>query len=50
LPLVGVKNDTFVSSKVEQVNSLDVDNIDINNLKSSNVGINGIKNGERTEE
>ena len=49
LPLVGVKNDTFVSSKVEPINSLDVENFDVKKLKSTNVGINGIKLGERID-
>ena len=49
LPLVGIKNDTFVSSKVEPINSLDVENFDVKNLKSTNVGINGIKLGERID-
>ena len=49
LPLVGVKNDTFISSKVEPINSLDVENFDVKKLKSTNVGINGIKLGERID-
>ena len=50
LPLVGEKKINFISDKVEPVKFVEVDNININNLKSSNVGINGIKLGEKTEE
>ena len=50
LPLVGEKTNIFISSKVEPINCINTNNIDINNLKSSNAGINGIKLGERIEE
>ena len=47
LPLVGNKNSSFISSKVEPIKNVDEENIDINNLKSSNAGVNGIKLGNR---
>ena len=48
LPLVGTKNNNnFKSSKIEAVGNLNTENIDINNLKSTSVGINGMKIGDR---
>ena len=47
LPLVGIKNKKFKSSKIESVGRLYTENIDINNLKPANIGINGIKIGDR---
>ena len=47
LPLVGIKNNKFKSSKIESVGRLNTENIDINNLKPANIGINGIKIGDR---
>ena len=47
LPLVGMKNNEFKSSKVGVVGKLNTENIDVNNIKSSNVGVNGIKIGDR---
>ena len=42
LPLVGIKNNNFVSSKIEPIKNME--NIDINNIKSSsNFDINGFK-------
>ena len=46
LPLVGIKNNNFISSKIEPIKS--TENIDINNIKSSsNFDINGIKLGKK---
>ena len=47
LPMVGIKNSNFQSSKIDVAGKLDVDNIDVNNMKSANVGVNGVKLGER---
>ena len=47
LPLVGNKNDNFVSSKVDKAGNFDANNINIDNLQSANVGINGQKIGDR---
>ena len=45
LPLVGVKNSNFVSSKVEPIKN--TENININNIKSPNSSVNGIKFGKK---
>ena len=50
LPLVGQKKNDFEISKSEKVGKFDIKNIDINNLKSTYVGINGIKFGDRINE
>ena len=47
LPSVGVKNDNFVSSRVDEGKNSNEINLDIVNMKSTNVGINGQKTGER---
>ena len=47
LPLVGLKNNNFKTSKIGTVGNLNTENIDINNLKSASVGVNGIKIGDR---
>ena len=47
LPMVGIKNNNFKSSKIEVGGKLDVNNIDVDNLKTANVGVNGMKLGER---
>ena len=48
LPLVSMKNNEFKkSSKIGVVGQLNTENIDINNIKSTNVGVNGIKIGDR---
>ena len=47
LPKVGNKNDIFKASKIDVGGRLDIENIDISNKKSTNVGVNGIKIGER---
>ena len=47
LPSVGVKYNSFKTSKVGAVGNLNTENIDINNLKSANVGVNGVKIGDR---
>ena len=47
LPSVGVKNDNFVSSRVDEGKNSNEINLDIINMKSTNVGINGQKTGER---
>ena len=47
LPLVGIKNNSFKTSKDGTAGNLNTENIDINNLKAANVGVNGIKIGDR---
>ena len=49
LPAVGIKNENFVASKVDEGGNLNEINFDIVNMKSSYAGINGQKNGERIE-
>ena len=49
LPTVSVKNENFVSSKVDEGENLKEINVNIDNLKSANVGINGQKLGERVD-
>ena len=49
LPSVGIQNNNFVSSKVDEGGNLNEINIDMDNLKTANVGINGQKNGIRTD-
>ena len=49
LPTVSVKNENFVSSKVDEGEKLNEINVNTDNLKSANVGINGQKMGERTD-
>ena len=47
LPLVGTKNIKFEKSKTEAVGDFDAANIKFNNLRSTNVGVNGNKIGDR---
>ena len=47
LPPVGIKSNSFKSSKIEVAGNLNRENIDINNIKSTNVGVNGMKIGDR---
>ena len=47
LPLVGMKNNDFKSSKIGAVGKLYKANIDTNNIKTTNVGVNGTKIGDR---
>ena len=49
LPTVSIKNENFVSSKVDEGENLNEINVNMNNLKSANVGINGQKTGERVD-
>ena len=49
LPTVTVKNENFVSSKVDEGGNLNEINVNMDNLKSANVGINGQKLGERVD-
>ena len=44
---VGIKSNIFKSSKNEFLGNLNRENIDINNIKSTNVGVNGMKIGDR---
>ena len=47
LPLVGPKNYKFEMSKLGSVGQFDLNSINFNNLKSTNVGVNGVKIGDR---
>ena len=47
LPLVGSKNDIFISSRIDKAGNFDTNNINIDNMKSASVGINGQKIGDR---
>ena len=47
LPLVGNKKRKFELSRIKNVGELDVDSINYNCLKSTNVGVNGVKIGDR---
>ena len=49
LPTVTVKNENFVSSKVDEGGNLNEINVNMDNLKSAYVGINGQKLGERVD-
>ena len=49
LPTVTVKNENFVSSKVDEGGNLNEINVNMDTLKSANVGINGQKLGERVD-
>ena len=49
LPTVSIKNENFVTSKVDEGENLNEINVNMNNLKSANVGINGQKTGERVD-
>ena len=47
LPLVGNKKRKFELSRIKNVGELDVDSVNYNCLKSTNVGVNGVKIGDR---
>ena len=47
LPLVGNKKRKFILSKIKNVGDLDVDGVNYNCVKSTNVGVNGVKIGDR---
>ena len=49
LPMVGIKDKTFKSSKIAEAGRFDGDNINIDITKTANVGINGQKIGDRIE-
>ena len=49
LPMVGPKDNNFVSSKIAEVGKFDGGNINIDISKTANVGINGQKVGDRIE-
>ena len=49
LPMVGPKDNNFVSSKIAEVGKFDGGNINIDIKKTANVGINGQKVGDRIE-
>ena len=49
LPMVGIKDKNFVSSKISEAGRFDGDNINIDITKTANVGINGQKIGDRIE-
>ena len=49
LPMVGVKDNNFISSKIAEAGRFDGDNINIDITKTANVGINGQKMGDRIE-
>ena len=47
LPMVGSKDNNFISSKIAEAGKFDGDNINIDLTKTANVGINGQKVGDR---
>ena len=49
LPMVGIKDNNFISSKIAEAGKFDGDNINIDLTKTANVGINGQKVGDRIE-
>ena len=49
LPMVGIKDKNFKSSKIAEAGRFDGDNINIDITKTANVGINGQKIGDRIE-
>ena len=47
LPLVGSKNNKFEMSKLGYAGQFDINSVNLNILKSTNVGVNGVKIGDR---
>ena len=47
LPIVGSKDNNFISYKIDKAGEFDKDKVNIENLKSANVGINGQKFGDK---